>query len=117
MDDVALVEHVGTPLDCPLCDRAEMPDDLQVVRTTDTWDEATMPAGLRRAHRVASGTWGRLVVVTGALRFRAQTHPALDLVVDTGGPQAIPPGVEHEVAPCGPVRFYVEFLRPAPVAG
>ena len=34
-----------------------------------------MPAGLRRGHRVALGTWGRLRVVEGELRFVAQTQP------------------------------------------
>ncbi len=107
---------MGTTLNCPLCDRAELPDGLEVVRTTDTWDEATMPAGLRRAHRVGAGTWGRLRVEAGEVRFRAETEPILDVVVDARVPQAIPPGVEHEVAPCGPVRFFVEFLRPPPSA-
>lgn len=117
MDDVARGQRVGTTLDCPLCDRAELPDDVQVVRVTDTWDEATMPAGLRRAHRVATGTWGRLRVDAGELRFRARTQPPLDVVVDAHAGQAIPPGVEHEVEPCGPVRFFVEFLRPRPPTG
>jgi tellurite resistance-related uncharacterized protein len=116
MDDVARAARVGAPLNCPLCDRAELPDGLEVVRTTNTWDEATMPAGLRRAHRVAVGTWGRLRVDAGELRFRARTEPPLDVVVDARAAQPIPPGVEHEVEPCGPVQFFVEFLRPPPAA-
>ncbi|MDQ3145661.1 MAG: DUF3565 domain-containing protein, partial [Actinomycetota bacterium] len=62
LDEVARWQHVGTDLACPLCDRAELPDDLEVVRTTGTWDERTMPPGLRQAHRVAPGTWARLQV-------------------------------------------------------
>ena len=107
-------KRIGAPLDCPLCDRAELPGDLLVVRTTDTWTEDTMPAGLRRAHRVAAGTWGRLVIESGELRFRANTEPALDTLLRAGDSQPIPPGVEHDVEPQGSVRFLVEFLRPAP---
>ncbi len=101
----------GAALDCPLCDRAELPADLRVVRTTALWDERTMPAGLRRSHRVAAGVWGRLRVREGELRFRARTHPPLDAVVGPGAEQAIPPEVEHEVEPLGEVAFLIEFLR------
>jgi len=103
---------VGTDLACPLCDRAELPDDLEVVRTTGTWDERTMPPGLRQAHRVAPGTWARLQVVEGELRFRAETEPVIDIMVDGRSPQAIPPDVEHEIDVSGSVRFFLEFLRP-----
>ena len=113
LDDAERSQRIGTALDCPLCDRAELPDRLHVVRTTETWDEQTMPAGLRRAHRLAAGSWGRLRVERGELRFRARTRPALDVVVSAGASQAIPPEVEHEVEPRGSVRFAIEFLRPS----
>ena len=111
-DDDARRQRVGAPLACPLCDRTELPADLVVVRTTATWDEHSVPAALRRAHRVASGTWGRLRVDQGRLRFVAQTAPVTDVIVDARQPQAIPPDVEHFVEPQGPVRFAVEFLVP-----
>lgn len=112
LDEGERAARVGSPLDCPLCDRAELPDGLAVARTTDVWDEATMPAGLRGDHRVAAGTWGRIVVEAGRLRFRAATEPPLDTVVEPGRPQPIPPEVVHSVEPVGPVRFTVQFLRP-----
>lgn len=114
LDEAERNARVGAPLDCPLCDRAELPGDLAVARTTDTWDASTMPAGLRRAHRVGKGTWGLLHVVEGRIRFRAKTHPPIDAVIETGGTQSIPPEVEHEVEPSDDVRFYVEFLRRQP---
>ena len=61
---------------------------------------------------MAAGTWGRLRVDRGRLRFRAETQPPLDVVVVPGAPQPIPPEVEHRVEPQGQVRFAVEFLRP-----
>ena len=102
--------RLGTPLDCRLCDRAELPESVRLVRTTPVWDDQTMPAGLRRGHRVASGTWGRIVVHAGRLRFRADTVPPIDVELTAGSTQPIPPDVEHEVAPLGPVRFAVEFF-------
>jgi tellurite methyltransferase len=113
-DDVARQQRIGSALACPLCDRTECPDDLVVVRTTPTWDEHSMPNALRRAHRVASGTWGRLRVDRGRLRFVARTTPVTDVIVEMGQRQGIPPDVEHFVEPRGPVRFAVEFLDRPP---
>jgi len=110
-DDVARAERVGSALDCPLCERAELPAGVSVVRKTEVWDEETMPAGLRRAHRVAAGVWGRLHVEEGQVRFRARTSPAIDLVLGAGDTQSIPPEVDHEVEPQGQLRFFIEFLR------
>jgi tellurite resistance-related uncharacterized protein len=111
-DAEARSARVGSPLDCPLCDRAELPEGLEVVRTTPVWDGTSMPAALRRSHRVAARTWGLVRVEEGRLRFRAATTPAIDVVLGPGDAQPVPPDVEHDVAPEGPVRFFVAFLGP-----
>jgi tellurite methyltransferase len=102
--------RLGTPLDSAFCGRAEMPDGLRWERTTNIWDQETVPAGLRRAHRSAAGTWGRIVVHHGRLHFAAATTPAIRIELGPGVTQAIPPDVEHEVEPLGAVRFSIEFL-------
>jgi len=113
-DDEARDRRVGEPLDCPLCDRAELPDGLRAARVSATWDASTMPAALRRAHRVAAGAWGLLEVEAGAVRFVADTDPPIDVLVTPAGPQPIPPELDHHVAPEEGARFHVTFLtRPA----
>jgi len=112
LDEGGRAGRMGSLLDCPLCDRAEPPEGLHVVRTTEVWDEHTMPIALRKAHRVGRGLWGRLRVVRGHLRFSAQTEPPLDVLVGPEARQSIPPDVEHEVEPQGEVSFFIEFLRP-----
>jgi tellurite resistance-related uncharacterized protein len=102
---------IGSTADCRRCDRAELPDGLTVVRRTTHWDETTMPAALRRAHRVAAGRWGQLRVEQGQVRFRAATTPPLDVLVGPGRVQPIPPEVDHDVEPGGHARFCVEFLE------
>jgi len=102
--------RLGTPLSCPLCDRAELPDGLRLVRTSPNWDEHTMPAGFKRSHRIAAGTWGRIVVHDGTLRFVAQTEPELNVIVGPQSTQAIPPEVEHNVQPLDQVRFSIDFF-------
>jgi tellurite resistance-related uncharacterized protein len=102
--------RIGTFLDCPLCDRAELPDGLRMVRSAPVWDEQTMPAGLRQSHRLAAGTWARVVVVEGRLGFTMAGDPPLTTELRPGLVQAIPPEIEHAVSADGPVRFRVEFL-------
>ncbi|MDE3086603.1 MAG: DUF3565 domain-containing protein [Acidobacteriota bacterium] len=102
--------RLGSGLGCPLCDRAELPDGLVVVRVAGPFDETTVPAGLRRAHRVAGGTWGRLVVLEGLVGFTLETEPRLERQLAAGDDQAIPPAVDHHLLIDGPVRLRVEFL-------
>jgi tellurite methyltransferase len=109
--------RIGTVLSCPLCDRCELPADLTVLRTTTTWDEHTVPGALRRSHRLATGTWGCLRVLDGALRFVAETEPPTDVVVDVRRPQAIPPDGTHHIDPRGRARFVIDFLGPAREVG
>jgi tellurite methyltransferase len=126
LDEEERAAHLGKPLDCPLCDRAEMPDGLRSTWRSATWDERSLPSGLRRAHKLAPGTWGRLVVEEGRLAFRASTTLPIDRVMEAGEVQAIPPGIEHRIEPADSARLFVEFLevlpheasrRPEPVQG
>lgn len=105
--------RIGAALDCPLCDRMELPTAVRLVRSGPEWDEHTLPAGLQRAHRLAGTTWGRLVVHGGRLGFTATTDPPVAIVLDAGSTQAIPPDVLHEVRPIGPVRVSIDFLSVA----
>jgi tellurite methyltransferase len=107
-------DRVGTAIECPLCDRAELPDGLVVARTAGPFDEVSLPAALRRAHRVAERTWGRLRVLEGAVRLTIDTSPAITVDLDAGGVQAIPPTVSHALTVDRPGRLEVDFLvRPA----
>lgn len=102
--------RLGTDLDCPLCDRAELPADLVVVRTAGPFDESTLPAGLRRDHLVAERTWGQLRVLGGSVRFVMDTDPPVDVQLGVGEHHAIPPGVAHHLVVEGPVTVVVDFL-------
>jgi tellurite resistance-related uncharacterized protein len=100
----------------------ELPDGLELERTTKDFDERSVPSGLLSAHRVANGVWGRLVVISGELTFVFESDPGdvaggsddLDrrTTVGEGGLQVIPPGRLHHVELTGPVTFRIEFHRP-----
>lgn len=109
--------HVGAQLDCPLCDRLELPAGLELVRTAGPFDAGTLPAALRRAHVVADRTWGLLRVLEGDVVFAIETTPPHSARLDTADQQPIPPGVAHLLRVDGPVRLTIDFfVRPAPSA-
>ena len=108
-------DHIGSQLECPLCDRLELPDGLETVRTAGPFDGDTLPAGLRRAHLVADRTWGRLRVLEGSVVFAIETTPPMSVRVNAGEQQPIPPGVPHLVQVDEPVLLAVDFLvKPNP---
>jgi tellurite methyltransferase len=110
VDPMGQESRIGTPIQCALCARTEIPDDLRLVRSSPEWDERTVPAGLLRSHCLAERTWGRITVAHGRLRFSAATEPCYERVLGRGDDQGVPPGIEHWVEPVGSVRFSIDFL-------
>ncbi len=111
LTEAGRAERLGSDLDCPLCDRAELPEGLVVERTAGPFDETTVPAGLLRAHRLPAGTWGRLRVLESSVDFWIDSDPPVERRLDAGQTQPIPPEVSHELRPTGPVQLIVDFLR------
>jgi tellurite resistance-related uncharacterized protein len=113
--------RIGTAIECPLCDRAELPAGLSLLRVAGPWDEETLPTGLRRIHRTAEGVWGVLRVTAGAAGIRIETTPTIERTVTAARSQAIPPATPHDVSVNAPVQLVVEFWGrregPAPDAG
>lgn len=107
-------ERIGSAIECPLCDRAELPADLTLLRVAGPWDQETLPAGLRRRHRTAEGVWGVLEVSEGAVGLRIETAPPVDRTVGPGESQAIPAATPHELSLEGPFRLVLQFWGRAP---
>jgi tellurite resistance-related uncharacterized protein len=108
--DAGRAERLGRPIDCPLCDRLELPADLRVARTTGPFDAETLPAALQRSHLVADRTWGVLRVLEGAVVFAAETVPPVSRHLLAGDTQPIPPGVPHRLRVDEPVQLAIDFL-------
>lgn len=88
-----------------------LPDDVELVRTTPVFDETTIPPGLLAAHQVAAGVWGRLVVHAGAVTFMFEDQPNSVYVLDEGDSIVIGPQRPHRVVINGTVRLAIEFHR------
>lgn len=91
--------------------RPQLPEGLEHVRTTDVFDQVTVPAGLLRAHRVADGVWGNLVVHTGTVTLVFDDEPDRPIAVSAGNTVAIPPARQHHLELARPATFAVEFHR------
>ncbi|MFP5321343.1 MAG: DUF1971 domain-containing protein [Acidimicrobiia bacterium] len=90
----------------------DLPAGLEHVRTTDVFDGDTVPPGLLRRHRVAEGTWGRVVVHGGTLRLVFEDDGEL-VELSAGDTAVVPPGRPHHVELGVGGRFAVEFHRRA----
>lgn len=109
--------RIGAPLDCLRCDDFEWPAGLVCVHSTPIFDARRVPAGLLRDHTTRQGTWGRIVVLDGALDYVTAVGRHWRLEPGRGGSGVdgagvVVPGMKHHVAPVGDVRFRVEFHRP-----
>jgi tellurite methyltransferase len=116
LDPEGREERLGSPIDCPLCDRTELPADVSLLRVAGPWTRDTLPAGLRRPHRTAAGVWGVLSVTEGTVGLRIETTPPVERAVGAGQSQAIPPATPHEVGIDGPFRLVLEFWGRGPGA-
>lgn len=91
-----------------------LPPGLAAYSRTATFTEATIPAGLRRAHSTKDGAWAEIHVFAGELVYRVidPRRAAYETVLSPDVPAGvIEPTILHEVQPRGPVQFYVEFFR------
>ena len=110
LDDVQRGQRVGTELDCPLCDRAELPGDLDVIRTAGPFDVDSLPPGLRASHVVAAGRWAVLRVVRGSAGIDISVEPPIRRRLDAGTAQPLPPQVPHAVALDPDATIEIDFL-------
>jgi tellurite methyltransferase len=102
---------LGTELDCVRCDRLELPEGYVAYKRTPTFDEGSIPAGLRAHHATRPGVWAVIHVEHGRLRYRVEADGGREFALDPATPGVVAPEVLHRVEPDGTVRFFVEFWR------
>ena len=88
-----------------------LPPDVAPYRQTQEFTDSDVPAGLLREHTTKAGVWGRIRVIEGSLRYRILEPVVEEMLLEPGIDGIVEPQVRHQVEPCGPTRFFVEFLR------
>ena len=101
---------LGASIECPTCQMPEVPADAGEYKRTATFTEETVPGGLLRDHRTKPGVWARIIVEAGRLEHTLESHRRTFLLTPEC-PGVVPPTEPHHIAPAGPVRFHVQFLR------
>ena len=85
---------------------------MRPYKTTQVFDEQTLPAALRREHRTKAGAWGIVRILEGQLRLRF--GDGRDELLDMDTPGLIRPEETHWVEPIGQMRMQVEFYDREP---
>ena len=86
---------------------------LVPYKRTSVFDENTVPAALRREHRLKPGVWGVIRVFEGRLRYQV-LKPASEVILEAGHPGLVRPDEPHLVEPLGSMRMQVEFYHQLP---
>lgn len=89
----------------------ELPSAVQAYKKTPIFNAASIPKGLLKAHQTKAGTWGKIVILEGALLYRIlQPSPSeVTLTPEVFG--VVEPEVLHEIQALTDVQFYVEFYK------
>jgi truncated hemoglobin YjbI/tellurite resistance-related uncharacterized protein len=77
-------------------------------RSTQIFDEDTLPRGLRGEHRIKAGTWGAVHLLDGEIALHFADPPRTQLV-SPDRPAIIGPEETHWVEPRGPFRMRIDF--------
>ena len=88
---------------------SDLPAGLEKYAETPVFTAETVPGKLTSLHDIKAGTWGRLMVLTGALDYVVQGPPLSRRRINAGETGIIEPQVRHRVELVGPVTFRVEF--------
>ncbi len=103
-------ERLGSELDCPLCDRAEVPQGLSVTQTLGPIEHTSLPLAQASGDCMPAGTWGLLRVIDGSLELVIDTTPAIQRRLEAGDEQPLPPEVPHRLGGGRSVRLEIDLL-------
>ena len=110
--DEGRASQLGVELECPLCDRFELPAGSP--RTSDGGIHCDDDAGgLPPITRRSPACGERSTSSRGSVRYIVEPPLARELVLDPDHPGIVVPEVRHRVAPAADARFFVEFSRRA----
>ena len=104
-------DKLGADFDCSFCEMPDLPAQARVYRQSREFDETSTPAALLESHQLRGGVWGRIVVLEGLLKYEILEGTPGVWILRPGVVGSVAPEVAHRVAPCGRVRFSLEFLK------
>ena len=88
-----------------------LPTTVASYARSPEFTERTEPARLRESHRTKPGTWARIVVYEGKLRYRMLEPEIEEIELRPRRYGIVEPEVPHRVEAIGKVRFHVALYR------
>ena len=88
-----------------------LPEGVARYGGTPDFSDGATPVSLLRSHRTKAGTWAKIVVLEGRLRYRILEPEFEEIELSPERPGIVEPEVLHEVEAIGRVRFRVDFYR------
>ena len=88
-----------------------LPSNALAYRKTAIFTQDTVPKALLKHHTTQNGSWAKIWVRSGKLRYRILTNPPEEHTLTPEVAGIVEPQVPHQVEPLGSVEFYVEFYR------
>lgn len=89
----------------------KLPNNVSRYGRSPEFNQSSIPESLRTSHRTKAGTWAKIVVVEGKLKYRIVERAVADTELTPGRPGIVEPDVLHLVEPVAKVRFFLEFYR------
>jgi tellurite resistance-related uncharacterized protein len=89
----------------------DLPENVAPYKRTPTFLADSIPKGLLKAHQTKAGTWGKIVILEGKLRYRILQPTVSEVLLSPETFGVVEPTILHEIAPVGDVSFYVEFYK------
>ena len=91
-----------------------MMQDLVMYKRMPIWTAETMPEAVQRKHNTKVGTWGKITVLTGELKFIEMTENGEELAehifkAGEGNPYAQPQAWHRVEALTDDLEWYLEF--------
>jgi tellurite resistance-related uncharacterized protein len=111
IDEQGRAEHVGALLPCPLCRMPRLPACASVYKSTPIYDAASLPGGLLRSHRLKRGSWGKIVVLDGRVRYVLEDEGMLTFVLRPGVSGIVAPERPHHIEVDPDARIRIDFLE------
>jgi tellurite methyltransferase len=84
--------------------------DKTPYKKTPIFNKKNVPKAILEKHNTKEGVWGKLVVVSGTLKF-IDLEKDEEVVLDKGEFQIIEPTKWHKVVLIDNVEFFIEFYK------
>ena len=88
-----------------------LPPGVTRYATSPEFSERNLPENLLESHRTKAGTWARIVVLEGRLRYRVLEPEIRTAKLSPDRPGIVEPEIAHHLELRGRVRFRLEFFR------